>query len=383
MTDQVVSDRERSIMSRIQQGHPGICDAIKFLEALSPSDRDSILLMVLERCSGGSAAHSMFERYQKSRFLQPCIVDQRSMLLIEKLILDTVPVEWDAIELSPVSPIGINSTLACVNQKNVLSTIRRAEVQADATMALALECAARRSQLLKRDPVSSEMIHLCTHQRCLRLQMFSEDSGFTPHFKVFGACTAGRDEGMERFETHAITQHVSAYLDILTQSMQHGYRAQRPMITFSHMAFTEKLLEDKTLRDHVRSKTQSDLDILHECGVNQERYIEKPEDITKTYRDALGLGKEYSYLQYIDSKIVRQLRTRYPHVQFRYDLGRIAGIGYYPTLTFKLTAETSDGRVFPLGDGGLTPWTQKLIGSKKERLFISGFGTELFSKNFR
>lgn len=54
---------------------------------------------------------------------------------------------------------------------------------------------------------------------------------------------------------------------------------------------------------------------------------------------------------------------------------RESGDGYYTGLCFKLVCRV-DGERFELGDGGFVPWTQELIGNRKERLFISGLGVD-------
>lgn len=95
------------------------------------------------------------------------------------------------------------------------------------------------------------------------------------------------------------------------------------------------------------------------------------------------IKRELNFLAAIGEKTINPLRLKYPNISFNIDLQRIAGIGYYDSFCFKISAKNSKGQEFPLADGGLTDWTKKLIGSKKERLLISGFGSELFCKNFK
>lgn len=370
------------LFKRIQRKDPRITDALSFLKSLSHYDRDHILHHLSEWYEEHLSPHTLFERYRRSRFLQPCTVSQRDLFALEMMVYDAIPHEWDTVELSPVAPLGVNSNLTRVNQKNILSALRRMEVQADVTMGLALECAARRSNILRQIPTSVSRIHLCSHQRCLRTQSFRLESGFTPHFKVFGACSAGRDEGMERFEVDMMIQHIETYLTILSLSREVGYRATTPVITISHMGITERYLEYAGLREKARSFTQSDFDMFRESGIAQKTVVESLDELLPLL-DHIDCSREIAYLAQIDKKLVRPLRERYPHVSFFYDAGRIAGIGYYPSLAFKLTAVTNNGSAVPLADGGLVPWTQKLLESKKERLFISGFGTELFCRTFR
>jgi hypothetical protein len=53
------------------------------------------------------------------------------------------------------------------------------------------------------------------------------------------------------------------------------------------------------------------------------------------------------------------------------DGSRVSGRGYYVQLCFKIYRGEIE-----LGDGGFTQWTQELLGDIKERLLISGIGTE-------
>jgi len=55
---------------------------------------------------------------------------------------------------------------------------------------------------------------------------------------------------------------------------------------------------------------------------------------------------------------------------------REAGIGYYPSLCFKVSVIDSDGTEIEIADGGVTTWTQHLLQNKKERLVISGAGLD-------
>jgi hypothetical protein len=53
------------------------------------------------------------------------------------------------------------------------------------------------------------------------------------------------------------------------------------------------------------------------------------------------------------------------------DPGRTSGRNYYVGLCFKVHVGDVE-----IGDGGFTTWTQTLLGDRKERLLISGLGTE-------
>jgi hypothetical protein len=55
--------------------------------------------------------------------------------------------------------------------------------------------------------------------------------------------------------------------------------------------------------------------------------------------------------------------------------GRRGGRGYYTGLCFKVQADFGAGEL-EVGDGGFVDWTGKLLGNRKERLLISGYGID-------
>ena len=58
-------------------------------------------------------------------------------------------------------------------------------------------------------------------------------------------------------------------------------------------------------------------------------------------------------------------------LNFEIDSSRVSGRGYYVGVCFKIFAGETE-----LGDGGFVEWTQVLLGDRKERLLISGIGSE-------
>ena len=57
------------------------------------------------------------------------------------------------------------------------------------------------------------------------------------------------------------------------------------------------------------------------------------------------------------------------------DRDRAGGRGYYRDVCFKVNA-LADGAVAEIGDGGFTDWTARLLANGKERLLITGYGTD-------
>ena len=60
-----------------------------------------------------------------------------------------------------------------------------------------------------------------------------------------------------------------------------------------------------------------------------------------------------------------------PDVRVIPDQSRESGRGYYSGLCFKVHSGELE-----LGDGGFTDWTAQLLGNRKERLLVSGYGVD-------
>jgi len=65
-----------------------------------------------------------------------------------------------------------------------------------------------------------------------------------------------------------------------------------------------------------------------------------------------------------------------------FDEHRTRGRGYYLDLCFHIHATATSGQRLELVDGGSVNWTQKFLGNAKERLVISGIGSERLCGEF-
>lgn len=371
IVERILSQQESSGISSLLEG------------TIEPTDFQSFLLKAYENLALRATTRGIVYQYETNRFVQPCDLDQKELLCFDSIIYKIVPDTFTAIELSPVNPLGINSALSKINQKNVLSTVRNVEVIADITTALALECAKRRKQIISKNPLNAQEVNICSSHRSIRLQQFAKELGFTPHFRVFGACTAGRDTGHEKFESENLIDHISIYLDLFYRAESINYYAHDITVSISDIRITETLISFyNTNREELMMNTQTkEFNPFNQFAIPQT--VNSPTDIPKESINLLNLSKSVSFLSEIEKKALKELREKYPMVCFQFDLHRIAGIGYYENLCFKITARDKNGTLFPLADGGLTDWTKKLLSSRKERLFASGFGSELFCRNFK
>jgi hypothetical protein len=295
-------------------------------ERLSPADLSTLLLAVYRRRAGAVTPARLLARYERSRFAAPSTLDPADLARLDVLLHATLAGHgFTGVELSPVCPLGTNAAVATVDQNKVLTTVRDSEVVADATNVLALECAVRRRTLLRAAPRTRERIRLGATHRVVRTQAFGP--GMMAHFRLFGVCTAGRDEGSFRFETAALAEQIGLHLDVLAQARVRGH----------------------------------------------------PIGAVRVSLTDLSAGRHRAAL---DERVLDALAAVHPDTAFGFDDERAGGRGYYTGACFDIAATAPDGEVVSLVDGGLTSWTARLLSNAKERLLISGLGVERLCDRF-
>jgi hypothetical protein len=84
----------------------------------------------------------------------------------------------------------------------------------------------------------------------------------------------------------------------------------------------------------------------------------------------------------LESDGIAILRDEFPEAQFEVNRRRLEGLGYYSPFAFRISPQAPDGNRYPMVDGGFTDWTARLLGNRKERLLISGIGTEFACRTY-
>jgi hypothetical protein len=289
-------------------------------EQLPPTDLQSLLLEVYRRRAAQQTPASLLSSYERSHFARPSPASPVALLDIDRLAFSLAAPLFEPLELAPVCPLGTSSVVASVDQNKALATIRNTEVISDSTNVLALECAVRRRAHLRAAGQRHQRVHLCASQRLLRPQAFSGPASFA-HFRLFGLCSAGRDEGSYRFELAALAAQLAFYLRLLAALRAGGYAIQQVRLAITNLA-------DAARQEAVRAE------------------------------------------------IMEALAGQFPRVQCGFDPDRSAGRNYYDGLCFAIYASDAANQEYMLVDGGFTTWTQQLLSNRKERLLISGMGTE-------
>ncbi|MBN1218462.1 MAG: hypothetical protein JXM69_06020 [Anaerolineae bacterium] len=308
------------IIARIlrETNNPNLLD---MLSGLNASDLQSLLLEVYRQRAQRLMPREVLRQFEQNRFVQLAAAKPQQMIEFERLAYSLLLPEVEVIELSPVAPLGSNSVVATVDQNNAIATIRNTEVCSDCTNVMALECARRRRELSKRNLWSKERVKLCASQRLLRAQPFDAPASFA-HFKVLALCTAGQEERNHQFETESLVEHIEFYVRLIEACKKRGFAV---------------------------------------AEVN-------------TY---LTVFDEKRY-EIIRIEVLEKLAAKYPPINFAFDQNRENGRGYYESAVFQIYIRDASGENYLIGDGGFTDWTQQYLSNRKERLLISGFGSERF-----
>ncbi|HZY78983.1 MAG TPA: hypothetical protein VFE50_05630 [Cyclobacteriaceae bacterium] len=287
------------------------------LNDLPATELQSLLLEVFRRSATSITPQQLLKAYETNRFVTPSAVDPITFYKTEIGMLQLAKSEgFEPLELSPLAPLGNCSAIGLADQNKIISAGRGTEVVADATNLMALEAAVRR----KHTKFGKDPVNLCCVHRHVRAQAIPNIKGFTPHFKIFTAVTAGRDSGSLEFEKTALLQHLSYYKKFFVDDMD----LTRSVVIIKGLK-TENGNTDKSR--HLYEFVKSRLDGF------QLSFEEVPEDKHR----------------------------------------------YYQHTRFSLNIDFN-GREFNIGDGGFVDWGSKLTSNGKERMFTSGVGVELLVK---
>lgn len=132
-------------------------------EGMPASELWTLLLEVVNRRAARRTPKDLRAQWEQDRFTRPSVVDARRLLGIDAVLFE-IAKDFEAIELSPLAPLGVCSRVAPTSQRRVVSALRGTEVVADPTNVLALECARR----LKAEP--EQVIRLAASHRAVRAQ---------------------------------------------------------------------------------------------------------------------------------------------------------------------------------------------------------------------
>ena len=193
-------------------------------EGLPASEVWSLLLDVMARRAARRAPADLLRQWAQDGFTSLSAVDQRTFVALDAELL-AAAAAFDAVELSPLAPLGGCSVVAPTSQNKIVSALRGTEVVADPTSVLALECASR----LRAAP--DAVVRLATSHRCVRAQAFPKKPGFAQHFRIFCLASAGRERQGHRFVVEALSEQIATHLAALDRLEQRGYSFPNRRVT--------------------------------------------------------------------------------------------------------------------------------------------------------
>ena len=352
-------------------------------EELPLSDLQSLLLEVYQARAAVLREPDLAARAGRA-LLKPSNIDARLLNQFDRVAFEAAD-GFEAIELSPVGPLGLNRVLGAIDQNSVLTTIRNAEVLGDPTMAMALECWQRRKGASLRDRAAT--VRLCSSQRVVRLQPFDVD-GYTPHFRLFAMVSAGRDTGSNAFELQHLGEHVRFYLKLFRALNGNGFHFGGSLVEISDTAITGALLAShgiapEQVRESIRAHRAGGSErFLAEHGLSLPKAVEDPGSELAEVAARHKLDRCVHRLALLKTHLTETLRD-FPKAQLRFNFARLEGLAYYAGPCLRISPAAADFERHPIVDGGFTNWTARLLQDRKERLLTSGIGTEFACFRYR
>jgi hypothetical protein len=302
---------------------------------LPASEVWSLLLGVMEARASGRTPASLREQWARDRFVEPCYLDQRTLIAMDSALLAAASA-FESVELSPVAPLGVCSAMALASQNKIVSTARGSEVVSDPTTVMALECARR----LRED--GGRIVRLVTSHRCLRAQPFPKLPGYAAHFRLFCLASAGHERQNRELLSAELVEHICTQLAALDALERVGY-----------------LFSDRKLRI-LASPANGEL---------AERLATAVAERVGSARTALD-GPDRP--DFVDDPRPPLLIEHQPLEQ-----------AYYDGMRFQIDVTAPNGVTLPLIDGGTFDWMRKLMSNGKMVFVASAMGSQVAAYLFR
>jgi ribosomal protein S18 acetylase RimI-like enzyme len=200
----------------------GLVDSLS--RRLAPSRLSTLLIRVMTQRAGRRDMADLLQQWQNDRFVARSVIDPRIQIELDQMLFAAAG-HFEAVELSPLTPLGTCSVVAPSSQNRIVSTIRATEVVSDPTNALALESARR----LRTDP--SLVVKFAVSHRCVRAQLFGEGPGLAAHFRMFCLTSAGHEVKDHGFVVDALIEHIRFHLGAIARIRQRVNSKEEVVLT--------------------------------------------------------------------------------------------------------------------------------------------------------
>ena len=208
------------------------------LKDRSLSELNSFLLELFRGKTKALPPATVLDNYRNSRFVSPSDIDPIALRETELSWLKIAKSnKFEPRVLSPLTPLGTCSVLGHVDQNNVISTLRGAEVVSDATNVLALQLALDFKQNSAREFIRK----YATVHRHVRGQT-TDNPKFSAHFSTFCLASGGYDPGNYGFELDHLQDQISLIFEILSRYFSNDQMELRFYMKKDSDAFREKFV---------------------------------------------------------------------------------------------------------------------------------------------
>lgn len=201
---------------------------------MRPTDLQTLLLSVAQARAQQVDAARLMRQWGEDRFVRPAAADPRRLAVLDALLWQHLPAQFEGVLLAPVAPLGTCAAVAGVDQNRIVSTVRRSEVVSDPTNALAIEAAQRRRR-------TNDDIHVVACHRVLRGQRF-HDPDAAAHFELFALVSSGRDRGAHSTELGFLQLHLRTWSTLLDETLGADAYAME-FTTFGDQQLKELIIE--------------------------------------------------------------------------------------------------------------------------------------------
>ena len=144
----------------------------------------SLLLDLFERRAARREPVDLVRQWERDRFTSPAIVDQRTMNELDGHLL-AAAADFEALELSPLAPLGVCSVVGPTSQNKIVSALRGTEVVVRSDE----RARARMRAAAAREAGADDQLATC--HRCVRAQPAPKGPGYSQHFRIFCMVTGG------------------------------------------------------------------------------------------------------------------------------------------------------------------------------------------------
>lgn len=352
----------------------------EILKYLKECDNNTLYQLLSETSKYRSLNHDaqyLLKRYNTNYdFFGPSEISLKEHYLYHLVMLNNLPEKYVNIDVSPINPLGLNSNLSMLSQNLVLSTIKNSEVCGDPTTALALEASKRRKENQTGD------INLATITRILRMQPFDSSKGYMQHFNLIGILTLANKKNNKNLFHDVFCEHISIWINLAEKLKKYGFDLGTIEVGITNIDFVESIIENETFSRELVTKNSlnDDFDFTNSLDIKIPDKIYSYNDLPQEVIEKYSLYKFKQKFNEVES-IIKELKEKYPKVNFYIDMQRKAGLGYYNGICFHIYSNVNDNKI-QLSDGGVSDWCAQLLSDHNEQTVTSGFGAELILKLF-